>query len=191
MNPDGDLVTLDLAGAHVHAPASESYDAALRGDRFWAGVRFGKQLARSRSFDVVHARSHIPATIALELKKHNNPKMIFDVRGLLADEYVDAGHWRKGSLAYRITKKAETKAMLHADAIVTLTERIWPIIRQWDGLRDREVAHEVIPCCADLDKFSFSDQARTEYRRTLEVQTRLLARYLTGEIHEYPPFATR
>ena len=28
------------------------------------------------------------------------------------------------------------------------------------------------------------------YRRTLEVQIRLLARYLTGEIADYPPFVT-
>lgn len=32
---------------------------------------------------------------------------------------------------------------------------------------------------------------RISYRRTLEVQVRLLARYLVGEIDEYPPFATR
>jgi CRISPR-associated protein Cas1 len=32
---------------------------------------------------------------------------------------------------------------------------------------------------------------RISYRRTLEVQIRLLARYLTAEIDEYPPFTTR
>ena len=32
---------------------------------------------------------------------------------------------------------------------------------------------------------------RIGYRRVLEVQVRLLARYLAGEIAEYPPFATR
>jgi CRISPR-associated protein Cas1 len=32
---------------------------------------------------------------------------------------------------------------------------------------------------------------RISYRRVLEVQVRLLARYLAGEIAEYPPFATR
>ncbi len=31
----------------------------------------------------------------------------------------------------------------------------------------------------------------TTYRRILEIQTRLLARYITGEIHDYPPFITR
>jgi CRISPR-associated protein Cas1 len=32
---------------------------------------------------------------------------------------------------------------------------------------------------------------RISYRRVLEVQARLLARYLSGEIPEYPPFTTR
>jgi CRISPR-associated protein Cas1 len=32
---------------------------------------------------------------------------------------------------------------------------------------------------------------RISYRRVLEVQVRLLARHLAGEIAEYPPFATR
>lgn len=32
---------------------------------------------------------------------------------------------------------------------------------------------------------------RISYRRVLEVQTRLLARYLAGEIDEFPPFCTR
>jgi hypothetical protein len=40
--------------------------------------------------ELLHARSRLPATIALALKNHFNLKMIFDVRGL--DEYVDADH---------------------------------------------------------------------------------------------------
>lgn len=32
---------------------------------------------------------------------------------------------------------------------------------------------------------------RVTYRRVLEIQTRLLARLLTGEIRDYPPFITR
>jgi len=143
----------------------------------WAGVRFGKRLARSRSFEMVHARSHIPATMALQLKKHTDAKMIFDIRGLLADEYVDAGHWRQDSIPYRITKKAETAAMRQADGVVTLTERIWPIIKEWDGMRGRVVPHEVIPCCADLQKFSFSSVARNERRRMLGVEDRFVVVY--------------
>src|SRR6266550_5606158 len=121
-----------------------------------AGIRYGSRLVRRRQIEMVHARSHIPATIALWLKRRFGVKMIFDVRGLLADEYVDAGHWRKGSIPYRITKSVEGRALAAADGVVTLTERIWPLMSQWESLRNRDVAHQVVPCCADLELFKFS-----------------------------------
>lgn len=51
-------------------------------------------------------------------------------------------------------------------------------LRAYERRMDEEITHPV---------FSY----RISYRRTLEVQIRLLARYLSGEIAEYPPFATR
>jgi glycosyltransferase involved in cell wall biosynthesis len=90
--------------------------------------------------------------------------MIFDLRGLMAEEYVDAEHWPMNGLRYRITKLAERRVLRKTDAVVTLTERIWPIIKEWDGLRNRNVHHAVIPCCVDLNKFSFTDRDR-ELRR--------------------------
>jgi glycosyltransferase involved in cell wall biosynthesis len=131
------------------------------------GVHRAKQLVRRNKIELVHARSHIPATMALRLKRAFGLKMIFDVRGLLADEYVDAGHWREGSLPYRLTKTAERRAFAACDGIVTLTERIWPIISEWDGLRGRDVAHEVVPCCTDLELFKFSEADRQRRRAEL------------------------
>ena len=100
-----------------------------------AGIRKAGALVQRNKIEMVHARGHIPATIALALKKRFGTKMIFDLRGLMAEEYVDAEHWRKDSLPYRITKSTERQILGATDAIVTLTERIWPIIREWEGLR--------------------------------------------------------
>src|SRR5205807_1393266 len=66
------------------------------------GLRYASKLVRRNKIQMVHARSHIPATIALRLRERFGLRMIFDVRGLLADEYVDAEHWRKGSIPYRL-----------------------------------------------------------------------------------------
>jgi glycosyltransferase involved in cell wall biosynthesis len=125
---------------------------------------------RRNKIELVHARSHIPATIALALKRKFGIKMIFDVRGLMAEEYVDAEHWREGSLPYRITKAAERRILAATDAVVTLTERIWPIIREWEGLRGRTPHHEVIPCCVDLARFRFSDEDRARRRSELGLE---------------------
>jgi CRISPR-associated protein Cas1 len=51
-------------------------------------------------------------------------------------------------------------------------------LRAYERRMDEEITHPV---------FAY----RISYRRTLEVQLRLLARTLAGEIAEYPPFATR
>lgn len=51
-------------------------------------------------------------------------------------------------------------------------------LRAYERRMDEEITHPI---------FAY----RISYRRTLEVQLRLLARHLAGEIAEYPPFATR
>ena len=62
---------------------------------------------------------------------------------------------------------------------VTLTQAgRGKFIRAYERRMDEEIAHPI---------FGY----RISYRRTLEVQIRLLARFLTGEIDEYPPFSTR
>lgn len=132
-----------------------------------AGIRKARSLVRRNGIKMVHARSHIPATIALALKRSLGTKMIFDLRGLMAEEYVDAQHWRKDSVPYRITKAAERRIFEETDAVVTLTERIWPIIKEWDGLRGREVHHAVVPCCVDLSRFKFSEEDRAQRRKEL------------------------
>jgi glycosyltransferase involved in cell wall biosynthesis len=141
------------------------------------GLRYAKRLVRFDQIEMVHARSHIAAAIALRLKKRFGLKMIFDLRGLMADEYVDANHWRKGGVRYRITKRMEHRALAGADGIVTLTERIWPVIKSWDALRDRDVLHEVVPCCVDLELFRFDPQARERRRAELGIQNRLVLVY--------------
>ena len=142
-----------------------------------AGYRKAGRLVRRNQIELVHARGHIPATIALGLKKRFGTKMIFDVRGLMAEEYVDAEHWREGGIPYRLTKATERRILAATDAVVTLTERIWPIIREWEGLRGRSVPHEVIPCCVDLSLFKFSEEERARRRAELGLGDRFTMVY--------------
>jgi glycosyltransferase involved in cell wall biosynthesis len=95
----------------------------------------------------------------------------------MAEEYVDAEHWREGSIPYRITKAAERRILGATDGIVTLTERVWPIIKDWEGLRGRDVHHEVIPCCVDLSLFKFSEHERARRRAELGLDDRFVLVY--------------
>lgn len=141
------------------------------------GILYANRLVRKNRIEMVHARSHIAATIALALKKQLGVKFIFDIRGLMAEEYVDANHWKHNSLPFRISKTMERRALAAADGIVTLTEKIWPIIKDWDGLRGRVVPHEVVPCCADLKAFKFSAVEREKRRAELRLSDRLTVVY--------------
>lgn len=143
----------------------------------WRGLAIASKLVKRNQIELVHARSHIPATIALGLKRRFGTRMIFDVRGLLADEYVDAGHWQQGSLPYRLTKTMERRALAATDGIVTLTEAIWPLIKDWPGLHGREIPRAVVPCCTDLDLFVFQPDSRTALRQELGVEDRFVIVY--------------
>src|SRR5262245_1089465 len=58
-----------------------------------AGVATGLGLMRKYSVRLLHARSHVPGLMALALKRLTGAKFLFDVRGFMAEEYVDAGVW--------------------------------------------------------------------------------------------------
>jgi glycosyltransferase involved in cell wall biosynthesis len=142
-----------------------------------SGIRYASRLVQSKQIEMVHARSHIPATIALWLKRRFGLKMIFDVRGLMAEEYLDADHWKKESVPYRLTKTMEGQALRASDGVVTLTEKIWPAIKDWKGLRGRDVIHEVVPCCTDLELFCFRHSDRERVRAELDLQDRFVLVY--------------
>jgi len=158
-----------------------------------AGIRFASRLVQQNRIELVHARSYIPATIALRLKRKFGIKMIFDLRGLMAEEYVDAKHWPEGGLRYRVTKSTERRILSGTDAVVTLTERIWPIVKEWKGLKGRDVPHAVIPCCVDLSLFTFKEQERARLRAELGLDDRftfvysgsLDGWYLTEEMADF------
>ena len=79
---------------------------------------------RRHRLDAIHARNHVPAAMALIVKRLTGCRMIFDLRGLMAEEYVDAGNWKRGGLPYRLTQWVQSVAIRRADAMVMLTEAV-------------------------------------------------------------------
>ena len=142
-----------------------------------AGIRLASRIVRRDKIELVHARAHVPAVIALALKRRFGIKMIFDVRGLMAEEYIDSGHWQARSVAARITKNMEARVLRATEGIVTLTDALWEVMRDWPDLNGRSVAHETIPCCVDQELFRFDPQARTTRRAELGISDRLVLVY--------------
>jgi glycosyltransferase involved in cell wall biosynthesis len=142
------------------------------------GVAAALPLVWRHGVQLVHARAHVPGLMALALKKLTGARFLFDVRGLLAEEYVDAGNWPAGGLLFRLTKRVERTLVRGADGVVLLTERARELFRAW---YPRELAGkptEVIPCCVDLR--AVPDPATLDGRANGNNQTLVYAGKLGG-----------
>jgi len=115
---------------------------------------------------LVHARSTVAAAIGAAVSGRRHARFIFDVRGLLAREYADAGHWRRGGLLYRMTDSVERRLMRRAHGLVFLTQRIVAELTAERAIAP-EAALEVVPCTADLEAFRPDPEARRRIRRDL------------------------
>lgn len=119
------------------------------------GALKAARLVRREGIEVLHARAHIPMAMALIARRLVHCRLIFDIRGLMAEEYADAGIWKEGSLPFRLMKRLERAGAKRADQIVVLTKRM----RAWlieQGLAEADRI-EVIPCCVDFQRFDKAD----------------------------------
>lgn len=114
--------------------------------------------------DIVHCRSYLP-TAAGDLVATLVPgaSLLFDCRGMLGDEYVDAGHWTTDDLRYRLVKSAERRFFRRAEGVVVLTEALARWLRE-EGMVGASTRLQVIPCCVDMDRFRVDLQRRAARR---------------------------
>jgi glycosyltransferase involved in cell wall biosynthesis len=140
-----------------------------------AGVVAALRIMRRHRLTAVHARNHVPAATALIVRRLTRCRLIFDLRGLMAEEYVDAGRWRRGSLPYRITNWIQRAALRRADGIVMLTEAVRTYLFGEGG---PAVPLAVIPCCADVDSRDGSGANARDIRAALGLGERPVMIYV-------------
>jgi glycosyltransferase involved in cell wall biosynthesis len=128
---------------------------------------------------LIHARSTVPAAMATILRLRSGARWIFDVRGLLAREYADAGHWRAEGLLCRATDAVERRLMPGADGLVFLTRRI-EVELSLAGVVPPTTPREVVPCSTDLQAFRPNPEARERVRAALGLQHATVLVYSGG-----------
>jgi glycosyltransferase involved in cell wall biosynthesis len=136
-------------------------------------------LAFVRRPQIVHARSYLPAAVAsvVAAVSPGRPRFIFDVRGLLGEEYVDAGHWASGSFRFKLVKQVERRLFARANGVVVLTERHRRWLHAESKLLKIDTPIEVIPCCVDLDRFRAEPGDRARTREELGAGDRFVLAY--------------
>lgn len=128
------------------------------------GLPRALRLAQRQRIDAIHVRSYVPMLLGLALKRLLGLPLIFDMRGLWADERADVGQCGRDSRQYRAIKALERASLRAADHIVTLTERVRQELMGQSPLNQDSRPLTVIPCCADLERFRRDEQARAELR---------------------------
>lgn len=131
------------------------------------GILALRSLLARANVGLIHTRGYLPTAIALGASGHH--PVLFDIRGLQAEEYVDGGIWREGELKWRLAKAFERRFFRRAAGAVVLTENIKPYVDGCFAEIDRAPPIEVIPCCVDLQRFGFDGGARAAMRARLNV----------------------
>jgi glycosyltransferase involved in cell wall biosynthesis len=141
------------------------------------GTLTAKRLIRKHGIEVLHARSYVPMLIALLADQ--GQKLIFDMRGFWADERVDGNIWPQTSRVkrtlYRLAKALERWALRRADRVVVLTLAAKRVMPDIPGVQLPLPPIDVIPTCADLDRFQpVADKAALRRELGLPEDRRIL-----------------
>jgi len=108
---------------------------------------------RGQGACLIHARSYIPAAVAMIVSRLTGVPFIFDMRALWPEELITAGRLRRGSVLHRAIVVAERACLRRAGAVVSLTHAA---VDHLNCDSPTEMAGQrvaVIPTCADLDRF--------------------------------------
>jgi len=152
----------------------------------FAGMRFIIRECRKHEFDILHARALVPAVMArlARFAGRLDTKILFDLRGLIIEEYLDAGVLSRSNPLVPVMRTMELGTINAADGVVVLTDAIrrelFPSVV--DGLDSKGRPIERIPCCFDDAKFVFPTEAqRIESKKRFGLEKSLVGIY-TGSV---------
>jgi len=141
------------------------------------GLALALRTALARRPDIVHGRSYFATAICDAVAGiARRPKVLFDCRGMIGDEYVDCGYWTRDRIEYRLVKKYEHRLLRKSGGIVVLTRSLARWLQEEGGLG----AHprlQVVPCCVDMERFRPSEDARRRLREELGLGDRFTIVY--------------
>lgn len=137
-----------------------------------AGTLVAAQMGQSGGARIFHGRGYLPTAVAAaaldQSPRSRKARLVFDIRGFLAEEYVDAGHWRPDELRFRVTKGFESYLLRRAHGIVVLTRRAAATVEElYSGMGLPCPLLKVIPCCVDMDRFTRDEEQGLLIRRRL------------------------
>lgn len=154
---------LDLRSQGIHwVPVSYHKSPPVLSTLYDIGVGslVAARLAKHSGATFVHGRSSVSCAIAAVAARLARTRLFVDADGPLSQEYVDAGVWKEGSIAHRLTAWGERKSLEAADVVAVLTKHRRDQVTPW-------LAHtpvHILPCAVDLAEFRPLPEQRARLR---------------------------
>ena len=113
-----------------------------------------KKEVNKEGFHLIHARSYLPAFVALIINSLTSIQFIFDMRALWPEELITAGRIKRGSWLHSVIVRAERSILARSGAVVSLTNVAANYLKSKypAELKNKQII--VIPTCVDLEKFT-------------------------------------
>ena len=108
-----------------------------------------------KRIDYIHAQTAVGGAIALPVARFFKKKFVYDINGLLAEEYADAGIWKRSSIIFKVVNNFEKMLIFFADGIIPLSEKIAKKIvnGNYIAYKKPEWNFQVIPSHVDMNRF--------------------------------------
>jgi len=146
------------------------------------GIVLGIYVVIFKKIDIMHCRATIPAFMGYIITRLTGRKFIFDVRGLMAEEYADGNIWKRTEFLYKTTFWIEKKMLKQADFLVVLTENIKEVLMNSSYITKMQYQKKkniaVIPCCVDFEKFNGSRISRDILQEKYKLSEKFVFLYI-------------
>lgn len=149
---------------------------------FFGDKKIGSYI-RQNDIDIVMPRSTFPALMVQRIR-NKNFQVIFDADGLPIDERVDFAGLKKGNRQYRWMKSIERQTLLHADAVITRSQKAIEIHLQSIGEHFRN-KFSVVFNGRNTKQFVLNQNFRDNARKELGIENELLWIYAGSLGHQY------
>ncbi|MFM1800733.1 MAG: hypothetical protein RJA81_85 [Planctomycetota bacterium] len=148
------------------------------------GVKAARKIIRTHQVSIIHGRAHVATAIGWLAGLFQKRKLLFDIRGLKAEEQVESGQWTKSGLNFQLLKFMERLLLSRASGFVVLThagrKALFPqAISNPDLPSDMFLLPDgrpvqIIPCCVDTTRCIPNGQAvvsnKTELKKKLGLE---------------------
>lgn len=130
--------------------------------------RMHKAIKKAKNIDLIHCRSYLPMLVAR--RGNQQARLVFDMRGLWADERVEGNLWPQNNglyrMIYRYFLNKEKRFLEKADAVISLTHDGVRALAERYGKHVDLSKFTVIPCCVDTKRFT-REENRTAVKKEL------------------------